>query len=89
MASKTTKTAHDLIGYEGNQYIRIVGARAHWTTAKAATRGENVILVWDRDGKVIRKSVAPATPVELVKADEPKTEPSKPVRRRSTKAKAA
>ena len=58
----TPLMAKDLIGYRGKTPIRIVGARATWTTAKAATRTDNVILI---DGKT-RKSIAPDTPMEKV-----------------------
>ena len=67
-------TAHDLIGYDGDDHIRIVGGRALYESVMVpfdGYDGGNVrlarIVADDRGLRQINRYVDPDTPVELVK----------------------
>ena len=67
--------AHDLIGYDGPDWIRVVGGRAVYETVlvKDGYQGGNVRLVrleLDRHASLhqVNRYVHPDTPVELVPA---------------------
>ena len=55
--------AKDLVGYAGDQPLRIVGTRATWDTVKLSKTGRTVLV----EG-TIAKYVDPATPMERVSA---------------------
>jgi len=68
-------TAHDLIGYDGDQWIRIVGGRALYETASVRDGYVDGLVrlsrldVGPRGLRQVDRYVHPDTPVELVWAD--------------------